>query len=302
MKTQVDIIIPTYNRRELLRLTLRSILKQTVDLNLVNVIIVDDGSNDDTLFVVKKFLRHLKIKYIYQADKGYCVVSARNLGLRIGDSDLCILIDSGVLLESKCIEKHLEFHRKFKNPIAVIGYCHGFARKEDNLKELEDLIKNIKDIDEVIKHIENKRVFIDEREKEFKKFDHKIDLLPAPWAYFLTGHLSINRKCLESEEYFDSIFEPRYGYEDIDLGYRIFQAGFQIFLNTEAKAVHFPHSKKHNYNEEKRTNLELFYLKHKSKITSLFLENGGTKGFNEFIYKNKESFVTFSQISENMRV
>jgi glycosyltransferase involved in cell wall biosynthesis len=286
----VDIIIPTFNRGSFLHKTLSSILQQTIDFKSINVIVVDDGSTDDTFEIVKDFEKKLNLKYIYQEDNGYRVVSARNIGINIGNSEICLFIDSGVLLESTCIEKHFKFHKRYKDPIALIGYCHGYVQKETDLKQLEDIIIEIEDIDKIIYYIENNKIFLDVREKEFIRFNYAIDQLPAPWAYFWGGHLSINRNCFIKGEYFDTIFEPRYGYEDIDLGYRLHHEGIKIFLNYEAKALHFPHPKIINCSNDLKKNSELFYQKHMSKLTRLFVKNGGTMGFNESLIESTISY------------
>jgi glycosyltransferase involved in cell wall biosynthesis len=67
----VSIIIPTYNRKKLLMYTLDSILKQSISLDLIQVIVVDDGSSDDTAEMVRPYFEEINFKYFFQEDKGY---------------------------------------------------------------------------------------------------------------------------------------------------------------------------------------------------------------------------------------
>ena len=60
---KVSVIIPTYNRSALLQNTLNSLCNQTLSLNEFEVIVVDDGSNDLTYNVIKKYQNNLNLKW-----------------------------------------------------------------------------------------------------------------------------------------------------------------------------------------------------------------------------------------------
>ncbi|GAI16908.1 unnamed protein product [marine sediment metagenome] len=65
---KVSVIIPTYNRANLLPRTIKSVLNQTFrDFELI---IVDDGSTDNTKQVIERFQTDLRVKYIYQENSG----------------------------------------------------------------------------------------------------------------------------------------------------------------------------------------------------------------------------------------
>ena len=72
----VSVIIPTYNRCQLLRRALLSIYKQTVQAD--EIIIIDDGSTDSTRKMLGK--EFPEVKYTFQENTG--VSAARNMGVR----------------------------------------------------------------------------------------------------------------------------------------------------------------------------------------------------------------------------
>ena len=59
LKNQISVIIPNYNRQELIGETIENMLMQTLPPR--EVIIVDDGSTDGSLSVIRSFSRHVKI-------------------------------------------------------------------------------------------------------------------------------------------------------------------------------------------------------------------------------------------------
>ena len=86
----LSICIPTYNRSfELFSLLSRLANEKKADIQLV---IVDDGSDDDTLNCIDKFTEKLSIKYLFQENKGRSV-ALRNAILN-ADGKYCILMDS----------------------------------------------------------------------------------------------------------------------------------------------------------------------------------------------------------------
>jgi glycosyltransferase involved in cell wall biosynthesis len=88
----ISVIIPTYNRRDLLSATLASVFAQTgVDSE---VIVVDDGSTDDTLV----YLRALPVQVVALPHAGRSAV-ARNAGLARAHGDLIAFLDSDDLWE-----------------------------------------------------------------------------------------------------------------------------------------------------------------------------------------------------------
>lgn len=92
MSLLFSIVIPTYNRAHLLPTTIDTVLKQSY--GNFELIVVDDGSADNTAEVVKEIIaaNPAKISYMYQANSERSV--ARNNGLRKASGDYVLFFDS----------------------------------------------------------------------------------------------------------------------------------------------------------------------------------------------------------------
>lgn len=109
MNTKVSIIIPTYNRANLLAKAIKSVLNQTYkDLELI---IVDDCSEDNTREVVKHFqVNDLRVQYIYQENRG--LSSALNKGLSIASGEYIAFLESDDEWLPRKLEKQLKVFTK----------------------------------------------------------------------------------------------------------------------------------------------------------------------------------------------
>jgi len=99
---EVSVIIPTYNRREFVREAIASVLAQTYrDFELL---VVDDGSNDDTAAVMQEFDN---VRYICQPNRG--VSAARNRGVALSNGELLAFLDSDDLWQPRKLECQVAF-------------------------------------------------------------------------------------------------------------------------------------------------------------------------------------------------
>lgn len=90
METMVSIIIPTYNRENVIERAINSILKQTY--TSYEIIVVDDGSADNTKDVIEK-IQDSRIRYIaLQENQG--VAHARNIGIQGAKYEYIAFLDS----------------------------------------------------------------------------------------------------------------------------------------------------------------------------------------------------------------
>lgn len=103
----VSVIIPTYNRAQCVTAAIDTVLSQTH--RPLEVIVVDDGSTDDTATALRAYGD--RILYLQQANRG--AAAARNRGIRRARGDLIALLDSDDLWEKHRLEAQLCLLREF---------------------------------------------------------------------------------------------------------------------------------------------------------------------------------------------
>jgi glycosyltransferase involved in cell wall biosynthesis len=109
---RISIIITTFNWVEALELSILSILKQTI--LPYEIIIADDGSDDDTTQLVDKLRQQSPIPIVHsrQRNEGFRLARSRNKALAISKGDYIILIDGDIVTEEHFIADHIEAARK----------------------------------------------------------------------------------------------------------------------------------------------------------------------------------------------
>lgn len=179
---KVSVIIPTYNRSQYLRNSIDSVLNQSYqDFELI---VVDDGSTDDSKEVLSKF--NGRIRYFYQENMG--VSAARNKGIREAKGEYIAFLDSDDTWAPEKLEKQMLL---FKNKPEV-SLQYSFARYKDNDLNYDDIRP---------RHVS----------KNLQDFLYGDTVLPTPTVI-------LRKYCLDKVGLFD---EDLYGIEDYDLWLRI---------------------------------------------------------------------------------
>ena len=97
----ISIIIPTFNRANSIEKAIESVTHQSGQN--WELIIIDDGSTDNTSLIVREYLVDLRIKYYFQENRG--VSAARNLGAKYAEGGYLIFLDSDDYLEPELVEE-----------------------------------------------------------------------------------------------------------------------------------------------------------------------------------------------------
>ncbi|MFH1663422.1 MAG: glycosyltransferase family A protein, partial [archaeon] len=126
-----SIIILTFNRQEVIEKTLKGMLK--LDYPKYEVIVINDGSKDETKKVLEKFKNEKKITVVNnEKEKGPC--GARNQGIKMAKNDFVIVMDDDCIPEKKWLKTMVSGFNSDKVGM-VSGYSlHGgtstaFSRK-----------------------------------------------------------------------------------------------------------------------------------------------------------------------------
>lgn len=101
-KVYFTVCIPTYNRKEKLRLTLQSLERQSY--KDFEVIVVDDGSIDNTKNFISEYIKNtpLNLRYIYKSNGGKH--TALNIGIESAGSKYFIILDSDDIFTDNCLQ------------------------------------------------------------------------------------------------------------------------------------------------------------------------------------------------------
>jgi glycosyltransferase involved in cell wall biosynthesis len=137
---KVSVIIPTYNRKKLVVRAIKSVINQTY--RNWELIIVDDGSTDNTKEAIKPFLENKKIKYFYQKNKGVC--AARNLGIQKAKGEYIALLDSDDEYLAGKLEKQILEMKKGGASFSLCNYFVYLDSKKEQKKQYFNNPKNKK--------------------------------------------------------------------------------------------------------------------------------------------------------------
>ena len=117
-----SVIIPVYNGEKFIKNAIESVFMQTVsDWELI---IVNDGSSDNTLAVLEKYRENEKIKIVSQPNSGVSV--ARNTGVENSEGDYIAFLDADDVWH----ENHLEVMKNLAEKYPAAGLIGTFTRVE----------------------------------------------------------------------------------------------------------------------------------------------------------------------------
>ena len=131
LKPVVSVIIPTYNRGAAIAPTIESVLSQTLPSEHYEIIIIDDGSTDDTLqFLHNEYSKYANVRIFSQLNAG--VANARNKGLQGARGEFVAFLDHDDLWLPQKLEKQVEVLRaKFDVGVVYCGWQD--IKNEDDL-------------------------------------------------------------------------------------------------------------------------------------------------------------------------
>jgi len=201
----VSVIIPTYNRAHLVGRAIRSVLNQTYQD--FEIIVVDDGSTDNTEEVVKGF-NDGRIRYI-RHDKNKGGAAARNTGIKVARGEYIAFLDSDDEWLARKLEKQMALFETSDSRVGVI-YCRWYVVDDD-----AGFVKQDKDQALCRGHIWH-------------------TLLEGSCAIF-TPLAIVRRECFENCGGFD---ESLPSYQDLDLWLRIAQYYHFDFVNEPLVVMH----------------------------------------------------------------
>ncbi len=236
----LSVVVPSYNDAPMLRLCLARLAAQTLAPAAYEVVVVDDGSTDDTPGVVSAAAYGRAMIRGIRLDRNRGRSAARNAGIRAAGAALVVFVDSDVLVLPDFLQRHMEIHHSASSPVVGRGPVIVIPSPEIPARP------------------------------------PRIRISPA---YLDTGNASVPRAALVEAGMFDEGFRV-YGWEDFDLGLRLKACGIPRVFSPSALAYHVQRPPtlesldQHMAKEEDRARTALYLLrKHPGPETRMLIQD-----------------------------
>lgn len=205
---ELTIIIPTYNRADLLKKVLLALNTQSYDLKKVEVIVLDDCSSPCPKSKIAKFRPRYQLRF-FRMKKHLGQGMVRNEGIKKAHGKYLLFMGDDILPKKNFLGEHMRLHQKTQG-IAVLGRVFW----ANNLRnEFMDYIENIQFHYQTIRNSQDVKL------------------------HFYTSNVSLAKSWFKNELY-SSKFK-NYGLEDLELGYRLEKRGLRVIYNPKAIAYHY---------------------------------------------------------------
>ncbi len=146
---KLSVIIPVYNTGKYLPKCLDSILNQSIDD--FEVIVVNDGSKDNSVDIIKEYVEKYKDKIVFLDKKNGGQGSARNLAIKHAKGEYIGFVDSDDFIDSNMYEKMYEVAKNNKSDIVICNTTDFYEK--DNSEEVVklDFKSNVSNEEAIIK-------------------------------------------------------------------------------------------------------------------------------------------------------
>lgn len=220
----ISVILPVYNRQEVLGRFMDSVISQTYQD--FEVIVIDDGSADNSYKVAAEYAKKNTRIRCFKHLKNQGLPTARNTALKLSKGELIFFGEDDVILDPKCLETLVNTFAELKSEYKVGAIAPRLiSGKEYNNKNRENLIAKV-----------------DSLTGDFQQnWASNATLTEVP---FLHACSLINREVFnEIGSYNTKLYRGNYIREESDLYFRARKAGFKLFFQPKAVAWHLHFSK-----------------------------------------------------------
>jgi len=212
----MSVVIPTYNRSDVLSRTIDHLLAQNYPADLVEILVIDNSADETPAMVLEKArTAPMTVELI---DGPRLPAVKRNIGLRHATGEIVLFMNDDVWLDPNALAGHAESHLASSTPVAVLGH----------LRQSPEMPHDpfCSWFDPFAYHLISSRA------------DQAV-----PYQFFWTMNLSLPRlEMLDRNLVFHEDW-AEIGQEDVELGYRWTQAGLNVIYNARITGDHFhPHT------------------------------------------------------------
>lgn len=220
----ISVVIPTYNRKDILLRTLESLIDQTYPKNKYEIIVVDDGSTEDIKGAVDDFVKASgcsplpEISYLRQDPSKKGPAAANNLGIKAAKGTYILLMNNDVIADPRLIEEHMRYHQE------TVQACGRTPQQFPQDIIVQGRVINTSSMDDLGK----------------KHKGYTGGYSDFSFGYFTTWNCSLSKEILIKAGLFDEDFR-NLCWEDVELGYRLRKMGIKQKNNPAAFGYHFRH-------------------------------------------------------------
>ena len=128
---KVSVIIPSRNRGPQVELCVLTLTNQTLPKNAFEVVVVDDGSTDDTIERLLPFKNKINLNIVqtHRKDPTFRAALVRNIGAKHAKGEILVFIDSDIIADPHLLEQHLKSYQKEKD----MAWSEVYLRLAENL-------------------------------------------------------------------------------------------------------------------------------------------------------------------------
>lgn len=207
----ISVVIATFNRSNVLKVTLERLASQSVSASDFEVLVVDDGSSDDTSQIVEPMISSMPYSLRYFRHENRGPGYTENRGIREAKSKFVLLMADDIWATPVLLEQHLKAHAEHpQENIAVLGkVIQSPELPQSNVQKNWDPFR-------------------------YDRFNGKefVDSI-----YFFACNISVKKNFLLQ----NGMFKERKAaaHEDVELGYRLRQKGLKIYYQPGALGYHY---------------------------------------------------------------
>ena len=206
---KISVVLGTYNQKETLRRVLESYNNQKVDDATFEVLVIDSSSPDGTYDMMCTLKTNYELRPLIRENKGK--TAARNEGISLSHGNIILITDADMIPDPTLIQTHWDAYKGATEDTCFEGVTY-------NMHQLEWPTTQT-----------NLYPYIRESLKPNQKLG---------WWYFLTGNISFPKTLICNEGCFSEDFLG-YGWEDLELGYRLFKKNVPLRFLPDAKNYHY---------------------------------------------------------------
>ncbi len=206
-----SVVIPTYNRQQVLAECLDALARQTLRPEMFEVLVVDDGSTDATEQFCRNFQPNYSFQYLRQLNAG--AGAARRRGVQHARGEYLVLINDDTISAPDLLDEHWKAHQARPDVRqCVLGDFRFPAAAQQRA---------------LTRFLSQSPFFFPQATMRAGEY--------WEYTYVVTCNLSVKRDAVLSVGSFDARFRVA---EDSDLGLRLSRKGFSVRYVPEAQAVH----------------------------------------------------------------